>query len=183
MWVRGCVSRVQFWEVLREEVAPLKLHSTLNDMSAIVQQALHKRNASYRLEEDDDTTVFFTCSKDSAFRNTCCGALPCWVQSILLLCTFKTLHFRKLQFIFSCWLVHSELKWGVQKSEIVTIYNPSSFFVSSFLLPPLFRPWHNWDTLASLSQFIRSFLKIENHSFMFIAVFLFVGNNLQWNHF
>lgn len=71
------MSRVQFWEVLREEVAPLKLHSTLNDMSAIVQQALHKRNASYRLEEDDDTTVFFTCSKDSAFRNTCCGALPC----------------------------------------------------------------------------------------------------------
>lgn len=77
VWIQGCVSRAQFREGLREEVAPLKLHSTLSDMSVIVQQALHKRNASCRLEEDDDTTAFFTCSKDTAFRNTCCGALPC----------------------------------------------------------------------------------------------------------
>lgn len=183
MWIGGCGSRAQFREVLREEVAPLKLRSMLSDMSVIVQQALHKRNASCRLEEDDDTTVFFTCSKDTAFRNTCCGALPCWVQSILLPCTFKTLYLRKLQSIFSCWLVHCELKWGVQKGGIRTIYNPSSFFVFSFLLPPLSPPWHNWGTLASLSQIIRSFLKIENHGFVFIGVFLFVGNHLHWNYF
>lgn len=33
----------------------MKLHSMLTDMSVIVQQALHKRNASCRLEEDDHT--------------------------------------------------------------------------------------------------------------------------------
>lgn len=57
-------------------MAPLKLHSTLSDMSVIVEQALHKE-MSCRLEEDDDTTIFFTCSKDTASRNTGCGALPC----------------------------------------------------------------------------------------------------------
>lgn len=40
------MSQAQFREGLREEVAPLKLRSTLSDMSVIVQQALHKRNGS-----------------------------------------------------------------------------------------------------------------------------------------
>ena len=97
----------------------------------VLWQALHKRNASCRLEEDDDTTVFFPAP----------GTLPSGALALVFFhAAFKACSFhaplklsgsvaRKLRFTFCCWLAHCELKWGVQKGEIRTIYNPISFFV------------------------------------------------------